>query len=235
MQPQRRAGPEPRLPRAISMTDELRRAVLAGQFQPGERLQEVRLGALLQASRTPVRLALQALAADGLLEYAPNRGYTVRSFDSTELLNAFDIRAALEGLAAGFAARRGLDGNERAEIELVLAQGDTLLAHGDLAEASRPAYVAVNASFHEALHRAARSRMANEMLRISQNLPMSSHRHIVAFEYAKVRRRHDDHHRILDAVLRRDAGQAEALMRDHVASIKAGLSGQDLSQDGPSP
>jgi len=204
------------------MTDELRRAVLAGQFQPGERLQEVRLGALLQASRTPVRLALQALAADGLLEYAPNRGYTVRSFDSTELLNAFDIRAALEGLAAGFAARRGLDASERAEIESVLAQGDTLLAHGELEEASRPAYVAVNASFHEALHRAARSRMANEMLRI-------------AFEYAKVRRRHDDHHRILDAVLRRDAGQAEALMRDHVASIKAGLSGQDLPQDGPLP
>ena len=63
------------------------------------------------------------------------------------------------------------------------------------------------------------------MLRISQQVPLSSHRQVVAFEYRKIRRRHDDHHRIFEAFLLRDAGRAESLMRDHVASIRAAFMG----------
>ncbi|TPG59738.1 GntR family transcriptional regulator [Roseomonas nepalensis] len=214
-----------RLPRSLSVADELRAAVIAGEFGPGERLQEVRLSKRLGVSRTPVRLALQALAADGLLEHAPRRGYSVRRFDATEILNAFEIRAALEGLAARFAAERGLEEAARARLEAILAEGDALLSRGELPEGSRPAYIRMNAAFHEALHGASGSRMLGEMLRLSQNLPLSSHHHVVAFEYRRVRRRHDDHHRILEAVLRRDARRAENLMCDHVASIKAGLTG----------
>jgi GntR family transcriptional regulator of vanillate catabolism len=220
-----RANPGGRPTRSLSVADELRAAILSGEFRPGERLQEIRLGDRLRVSRTPVRLALQALAGDGLLEYVPNRGYTVRVFDSREILNAFEIRAALEGVAARFAAERGLDAAEQVQIEQVLAQGDALLARGVLAPNSRPAYIRINADFHETLHRASRSHMMSEMLRMSEHVPLSSHHHVVAFEYHKVRRRHDDHHRIFEAILIRNAGRAENLMRDHVGSIKAALMG----------
>ena len=221
----RRPGQGPRLVRSLSIADELRTAILAGEFRPGERLQEQRLGARLRVSRTPIRLALQALAGDGLLEYAPNRGYSVRVFSSAEILDAFEIRAALEGLAARFTAEHGLHADEQLRIEQVLHDGDALLSGGELPDDSRPAYLKMNSAFHEALHRASRSRMIGEMLRISQQVPMSSHHHVVAFEYQKVRRRHDDHHRIFEAILAGAAEQAERLMRDHVANVRVGWMG----------
>lgn len=213
----------PRSTRTISATDELRAAILAGKYRPGERLQEVRIGASLGVSRTPVRIALQALAAEGLLEHQPNCGYSVRTFNPTEMLNALETRGALEGLAARFAAERGLNLAEQTEIEQILAQGDALLAHGDPPEESRAAYAQMNAAFHDAIHQASDARMVREMLRLTQLIPLSSHENLVAFEYGKIRHRHDEHHRILEAIIRRDGARAETEMREHVGSIKTGL------------
>ncbi|MDI3567532.1 GntR family transcriptional regulator [Bradyrhizobium sp. Arg816] len=57
-----------------SVLDAVRAPILAGEFEPGERLHEVKLTTLLGVSRTPVRAALQELASEGLLDYTPNRG-----------------------------------------------------------------------------------------------------------------------------------------------------------------
>jgi GntR family transcriptional regulator of vanillate catabolism len=54
-------------------------------------------------------------------------------------------------------------------------------------------------------------------------VPVSSSRNIVAFEHRDVRRRHDDHHRIFEAVMARDPWRAELLMREHVSGVKASL------------
>src|ERR1700730_8974482 len=63
--------------RALSVMDQIREAVLNGSVAAGERLNEVRLSRTLAVSRTPVRAALQALAGEGLLDYAPNPGLKV--------------------------------------------------------------------------------------------------------------------------------------------------------------
>jgi len=62
-----------------SVVETLRAAILAGEFQAGERLHEVKLTARWRVSRTPVRAALQKLASEGMLDYTPNRGYTLRA------------------------------------------------------------------------------------------------------------------------------------------------------------
>jgi GntR family transcriptional regulator of vanillate catabolism len=209
--------------RSLSVADRIRSAILSGQFAPGERLQEVRLSERLGVSRTPVRSALQALASEGLLDYAPNRGYAVRKFQTSEIVDAYDIRAMLEALAARFAAERGLSDEERGIIEKSLTDGDTLLASGVLRDEDRIAYGAINFVFHDTVHAASRCRMVGDMIRLCQRVPQSSVRNIVAFEYKDVRRRHDDHHRIYDAILLRDPWRAEMLMRDHVASVKSSL------------
>jgi GntR family transcriptional regulator of vanillate catabolism len=209
--------------RTISTIDELRAAILAGQYRPGERLQEIRLGESLGVSRTPVRIALQALAAEGLLEYEPNCGYSVREFDRAEILNALETRAALEGLAARFAAEGGLKLEEQTRLEQILSEGDALLANGDPSEEIRSDYARMNAAFHDAVHDASATRMVREMLRLTQLLPISSHENLIAFEYGKIRHRHDEHHRIFEAIIRRDGSRAEAIMREHVSSIKTGL------------
>lgn len=209
--------------RSLSVADRIRSAILSGDFAPGEKLREVHLSETLGVSRTPIRSALQALAAEGLLDYAPNRGYAVRSFQTAEIVDAYEIRAMMEALAARFAAERGLGDTERATIETALAEGDGLLAKGSLVDEDRVTYGAINFAFHDAIHAAARCRMLGEMIRLCQSVAPSSHRNVVAFEFDDVRRRHDDHHRIYDAILARDSYRAEILMREHVASVRSSL------------
>lgn len=209
--------------RSLSVMDEIRDAILNGSVHAGERINEVRFSKTLAVSRTPVRAALQALAGEGLLDYAPNRGFTVREFPLDAIVDAYEIRASLEGVAARFAAERGLSAEERAIIERSLAAGDALLAPGHFEAGAITVYRGINGDFHETLLAAARNRMLAEMIRICHHVPMSSSRNIVAFEHRDVRRRHDDHHRIYEAILAREPYRAEILMREHVSGVKASL------------
>lgn len=208
---------------ALSVTDRLREAILGGEIATGVRLNEVRLSQMLEVSRTPVRAALQALAGEGLLDYVPNRGFLVRTFPLSEIVDAYDIRAQLEGLATRFAAERGLNAQDREVVEQALADGDALLNKGVFETGDMSRYRIINGKFHDTILGAAKNRMLGEMIRICHHVPVSSNRNIVAFEHRNVRRRHDDHHRIYEAILAREPHRAEALMREHVAGIKSSL------------
>jgi GntR family transcriptional regulator, vanillate catabolism transcriptional regulator len=206
-----------------AVVEELRAAILAGQFRAGERLHEIKLTARLGVSRTPIRAALQKLASEGLLDYTPNRGYALREYSVDEVISAYEVRAVLEGLAARLSAERGLDAGEITTLEQALRDGDDLLRNGQITDDHRSQYSRINACFHETIHGSAGSRLLRETVHLSQQIPVSSPRYIVAFEQRDVRRRHDDHHRIFEAIAGREAWRAEMLMRDHVASVKSSL------------
>lgn len=208
---------------SISVADRIRSAVLSGDFGPGARLHEMRLSELLGVSRTPIRSALQTLASEGLLEYAPNRGYSVRTFQIPEIVDAYDIRANLEAMTARFAAERGLGDEQRRTIETALARGDALLKKTALTDLDRIEFGDINFAIHNTIHEAARCRILVEMIRLCERVPQSSLNNIVAFEFINIVHRHDDHHKIYDAILSRDAHRAEIQMREHVSSIKTGL------------
>src|SRR5215813_11895884 len=82
----------------------LRELVLRGEFAPGERLLELSLVSRLGVSRTPIRLALDRLAHEGLLEPSPSGGFVVRQFTIEEVWDAIETRGVLEGMAARLAA-----------------------------------------------------------------------------------------------------------------------------------
>jgi GntR family transcriptional regulator, vanillate catabolism transcriptional regulator len=206
-----------------SVVEALRAAILAGQFQPGERLHEIKLTAMLGASRTPIRAALQKLASEGLLDHTPNRGYVLRQFSISEIINAYEVRAVLEGLAARLGAERGLSDKDLRVLEVALREGDDLLRDHHITDEHRAEYSRINASFHETIHAVAGSRLLNDMVYLCQQVPVSSPRNVVAFEERDVRRRHDDHHRIFEAIVGRESWRAELLMRDHVMSVKSSL------------
>lgn len=216
--------------RSVSITDNLRTSILAGEFRPGERMFEVNLSERLKVSRTPIREALKVLAGEGLLDYAPNRGYHVREYSVDDIVQAYEIRAVLEGLAAKRAAQLGMSDEGRAVVEAALRDGESLFNKKSLTPSDRNLYGVVNTAIHSAIHTAGQSRMLRDMLRQSQQIAPSSHRNVIAFEPFDVRRRHDDHYRIYEAILCRDAGRAELLMRDHVESIKVSLL-RSLSRD----
>jgi GntR family transcriptional regulator of vanillate catabolism len=209
--------------RALSVIDRLRETIQSGGFTGGERINEVHLSEKLKVSRTPIRAALQTLAGEGLVNYAPNRGYTVRDYSLSEVVDAYDTRALLEGLAARLAAERGLNERERKAIETSLVEGDALFGRETFGRRQLPKYRRVNAIFHDTILGAAKNRMLKEMIRISQYIPAVSNRNIIAFEYDDVRRRHDDHHRIYEAILAGDGQRAASLMHNHVESVKVSL------------
>ena len=74
--------------------------ILNGEFEPGERLIEMKIAHHMQTSQAPVREALRELESTGLLETLPNRGSRVREVSNQELSDIYDVRAQLEGYAA---------------------------------------------------------------------------------------------------------------------------------------
>ena len=205
---------------AQSVTNRLRNALLDGRFGPEEKLQEEALSAMLEVSRTPVRSALHSLASEGLLDYVPNRGYSVRGVDAERLDSIFDLRGVLEGLAARKAAENCVDEAWQASYLRALTEGDRVIDKRRLLAADRAVFVEVNAAIHQAILDAADDRMLSDMIRLCHNVPVSSHRNVVWDDYAWLRRSHDDHHRLLDAIRLHDGPRAEALMREHIHSVK---------------
>ncbi|MEW6257557.1 MAG: GntR family transcriptional regulator [Pseudomonadota bacterium] len=203
--------------------EHLRQAVLDGVFAPGSRINEVHLSRDLNLSRTPVRAALQMLAGEGLLNHLPNRGFTVREVRLSEIVEAYEMRALAEGLAARLAAEQGLSDATRRTIEEALAAGDRALSDGDAREERRAAYSRTNRMFHHAILDAGGSQLVRDVVRLCQRIPQASAHNVVAFDLADVRRRHEEHHAIYAALLDRDVGAAEALMRAHVASVELSM------------
>lgn len=206
---------------SLEVADRVRDAVLAGRLRPGERVNEVHLSRSLGVSRTPTRAALHALAAEGLLDYERNRGFTVRYYTFAEISDAYEIRAVLEGLACRFAAQRGLPEPEREKIERALSLGDRIVADFKEDPGLIDEYRDVNVNFHDAIIASARNRMLADIIRLTFARPGATHRNIVSFTERAVRQRHDDHHRIYEALMRGDAWRAEVLMREHVTSVKS--------------
>jgi GntR family transcriptional regulator, trigonelline degradation regulator len=84
----------------------LRNAIINGQFAPGARLVERQMCELLGVSRTLVREALRQLEAEGWVRILPNRGPVVISMTPEEVRELYEVRSALEGIAAFRAAER---------------------------------------------------------------------------------------------------------------------------------
>lgn len=205
---------------ALTSTEEvaslLREQVMSGLFRPGERLQQERLARTFGVSRTPLRTALSNLATEGLLQYEANRGYTVRAFDRKDIVDGYAARSVLEGLAVATVARQGLPDAEVEDLVALLSIGDRALAKGELDPKDLDAYRSMNVEFHDRIILLAENRWITELVRQTQLIPFASNRMIVWQDFDIMLRTHDDHHRLVDAIVKRDPARADALLREHI-------------------
>jgi DNA-binding GntR family transcriptional regulator len=95
------------------VTSQLRDLIVQGHFQPGEKINEVRLGFDLGVSRTPLREAIRTLGSEGLLELVPNRGAIVRSFSLQDVLDMIEALSIIEQGCAVLACERASDSELR--------------------------------------------------------------------------------------------------------------------------
>jgi GntR family transcriptional regulator of vanillate catabolism len=179
----------------------------------------------MQVSRTPIRAALGALFAEGLLDYEPNCGYVVRRLSLDEAVNIYSVRATLEGFAARLAAENGLPEAERARFQSTLDEMERLVSGENWGDDERQRWGDLNIAFHGLICSVTgNSYLANSIQR-TRTLPLLTEfgvrtffaeRAVVWWDRAAYRRSQDDHLDLGEAILSRQGVRAEAVMREHI-------------------
>jgi DNA-binding GntR family transcriptional regulator len=193
--------------------EDLRRAIVAREFDAGEPLTEHDLCARFGVSRTPVREALAKLERDHLVRVVPKKGAFVRTLSHDEIRELYEIREALEALAVRLAVPR-LTGEDLAGFETrfrVLKSQGPRLAYPDVR--------ALGEEFHRQLVKAADNTRLAEMLdQIRERIQSVWTLSIVAPRRVQALVR--EHLGILEALKRGDARRAERLMVEHVRRVR---------------
>ena len=204
----------------------LREMILKGEFGPGERISEHPLTGRLGVSRTPIRLALERLAHEGLLEPYPTGGFIVRKFTLQDIWDGIEVRGLLEGGAARLAAERLMDDTELGSLRKVQQDMDAI---GEPTVESFPAYLDMNDVFHSEIVRLAKSEMLREALDRLFSFPLNSPRALVSLRPKLAESAHifivsqEHHHRIIDAIAKRQGARAESLAREHAQLTRRNL------------
>jgi GntR family transcriptional regulator, vanillate catabolism transcriptional regulator len=207
---------------------EMRDLLLRGAFRPGERLREVPLAARLNVSRTPLRLVLDRLEHEGLLTARPKGGFVASAFTVRELHDAIDVRGALEGMAARYAAERLESDVELSEVRICAQRIDRLLQHWRGME-SFFQYIRLNEQFHTDVLKLAKSPMLRRSVQRALALPFASPNSFVLTlaerkEGREILTTSQIHHRaILDAIGNREGARAEAAAREHSGLARTSL------------
>jgi len=194
----------------------LRQGILDGTYAQGTRLGEVDLADALGVSRTPVREALRRLGSEGLLSTSPNKGARVRTWTASELSDISDLRALLEGHAAGRAATRVTDADLSYMNELVTgmeaATQEGITPDIDL-------ITELNGAFHGAIVTAAGNSLLPELMSSLIHVPVVSRTYRL-YSPPRMRLSMRQHRDVLDALTARDPAWAEAVMRVHILSTR---------------
>ena len=200
---------------------QLRELILAGLLKPGERIAELAMVERLGMSRTPIRMALVRLQEEGLLEGLPSGGFSVRDFSEADIRDAIELRGTLEGLAARFAAERGVTPALLVRARDCLDRIDALLAPSRLSEQAFAGYVQHNAGFHALMAEMADSPLLARQIDRASTLPFASPNSFVMLQTTGPRARdrlvvaQSQHRGVLDAIERGEGARAAALMQEH--------------------
>ena len=199
----------------------LRELVLSGELVPGERVAELALVERIGVSRTPLRTALVRLESEGLLEALPSGGYAARELSVQDVFAAIEIRGAIEGLAARFAAERMPGESELNPIANTQREIDDLIARGGQDSETFSAYVPLNERFHQQLAKLSGSLVVEQQIERANAHPFASASGFIDVQTQMPDARkilliaQDQHHCVLEAIRAGEGGRAESLMREH--------------------
>lgn len=206
----------------------IRDRIRSGRLAGGSRLIAEEIAAELALSRMPVREAIRQLDSEGLVTIRPNRGAVVVELNAQELVELFEMRAVLEGLAARRAVQR-LD--EDAEDQLFLALRRLKRVAGSVDGFIQQ---------HNVLHAlicglgtvgGGSGRLATETERL--RAAVEPYLRLYFSHHGGAETTATEHAELVEALLGRDPDKAEATMRRHVLSTATDLAAL-LSQPVPS-
>ncbi len=192
--------------------EEIRRRILEGELLPSRPLSEHQLAAALQLSRTPVREAIKQLEKDGLLRSIPSRGTFITELSAHDILEIYQVRERLEGLAARIAAEQ-MSPEEVAALKHELAFSEQRATEGHHDE-----ILESDVRFHKLIITATQNQrlgailttLDDQMYRIRLMLPRSA---------GWLEEMLGEHRAITERIMARDADGAERVMAQHLRSF----------------
>jgi phosphonate utilization transcriptional regulator len=199
---------------------EIERRIIAGELEPGAKLNEAELAAAMGISRGPVREAFRALEQAGLVHTEKNRGVFVRQVSLEEANEIYEVRAALEAQIGRLAATR------ISAQQLERLRGIVKRMHAVGRSRDPDAYFPLNLEFHETLAEACGNRaLATNYRRVVNELNLYRRQAIMRnVEIIPVSTK--EHEAIVAAVAQGDAALAERLLYAHVLDSRARLHNQ---------
>jgi DNA-binding GntR family transcriptional regulator len=215
----------PSRPRLVdTLVEELRRRIISGDLQPGTRLPQNDLSESLGVSRTPLREALRVLERDGLIKSGSRSGTVeVVDPDPVALLEVFQLRCALDGLAGALCAERGLSASQLERLTAKTQQMEDMSVPRDT-----DGYIESHAGFHAFLYEASGNRRLQDfgsmLLHINGQKRMmrfvlshAPHRiaEIVQAASELVTDVNQDHRRLLAAIAEQRIQDARAISERH--------------------
>ena len=189
--------------------NEVREALLCGQFKKGEWLTEHMLTQKLVVSRTPVRSALQRLAEDGLVSLTPNRGAVVIGIAKEDIVDIYRIRMRLEGLASAMAAEKITD-EAKQQLSENVALFEFYVQRQDTEHIEE-----LDTAFHSMIYEASGSRTLERIL-TDLHSNTKAYRSQSLCVPGRLVRTLEEHKEILNAILTGNAEKAEKLTSAHI-------------------
>ena len=191
------------------VAERLRTQIFERQLEPGAWIDEMKLSADYGISRTPLREALKVLAVEGLVTMKPRRGAYVAEMSRDDVAQVYHLLALLESDAAGEVARRASD----EQLSRLQALHDQL----ERQVRQRDAFFATNERFHMALLEIAGNRWRTQIVTDLRKV-MKLNRHHSLFKQGRMADSLGEHRLLMDALKRRNAARATALMKAHFES-----------------
>jgi len=198
----------------LKLLDTLEQEIVTGQLSPGIRLDQAGLAKRFGVSRTPVREALNRLAATGLVELRPRRGAIVAAPGLRELLNMFEVMAELEGLCGRLAAQR-MSVTEQACLQAAHEASRLYVKSAD-----SESYYQANVGFHEILYSGCHNRFLGDQTRGLRNR-LAAYRRLQLRQHNRISDSFHEHEQILAAIIAGDSDQTDRLLKNHV-TIQSG-------------
>jgi DNA-binding GntR family transcriptional regulator len=207
----------PRGGRAADIRGVLQEEIESGQLPPGAPLDERALAARFEVSRTPVREALQQLAARELVRIAPRQGITVARLSIGKVRAMLEFIAELESLAAKLAARR-IDDDLARRLDDALARCQDAAVNGGVAE-----YTLANSVFHEAIYAGSRNPYIAEQIRSARRM-IQRYRLKDFQNKVQINQSLQEHLKVARAIQAGDEALAAQAMLQHVPAGSTGFS-----------
>lgn len=185
----------------------LRKAILSGKLRAGQRIQQEELAAQYNVSRMPVREALMALHAEGIITFHPHKGAVVTTLSAEDVQEVLEARSVLEGMVARYAVDN-ITSEDLEKLRELVEQISPVLDNPS-------EYFRLNLEFHNRIKKISRKK---RLVEITNNLRSSTEHYMrIATTFSELRQRgQPQHYELLDALKNRDKDRVERLMRQHV-------------------